>query len=189
MTSTRKPRWCDDAVTRSRSTDSRATSIALAVPIVMSDPTRSLSIVEATPTTDRPLRDSACAPACEPLPPMTTSREMSRSHSCCKALSCPAAVVSSMHRVVPRMVPPRCMIAADVPQAERHEFAGNEPCVPMAHAEHLEAARDSHAHHGADRRVHSGGIATAGQDRATSHRRIFRIAGSVHGPGRNTPVI
>src|SRR6185312_11493047 len=70
----------------------------------------SLSIVDATPATARPRRDSSQAAAWDPLPPMTTRDEMSRSCSCRRVPIWPASDLIRSHRVVPRIVPPRPMI-------------------------------------------------------------------------------
>ena len=63
MTSTMNNRRCDDAVVRKRSIDSRATLSAVSTPIVISEPGRSLSIVEATPLTAIPSLEN-CEGSC-----------------------------------------------------------------------------------------------------------------------------
>jgi hypothetical protein len=54
MTSTRKARRCEDAVTFSRSIASSAMLSAVSTPMVTSEPIRSLSMVEATPMVGKP---------------------------------------------------------------------------------------------------------------------------------------
>ena len=54
----------------------RATRRSSSTPIVTSVPNKSLSTVDATPTTASPSLLSMLEPVCEPLPPMTTSASM-----------------------------------------------------------------------------------------------------------------
>ena len=107
MTSTRNARFNAAAVTLRRSIASNATSIAVVAPIVISEPHRSLSIVEATPITAAPRRCNSQAPVCEPFPPMTTRVEIRCASSCPSALVHPFSVLRSSQRVVPSIVPPR----------------------------------------------------------------------------------
>ena len=160
---------CDEAVTRSRSTDSSATSMAVVAPMVMSEPSRSLSMVEATPTTARPLLDSACAPHCEPLPPMTTSAPM----SCCgqRAQRLVLAGIGPQFgatRGAERGAAQR-QDATHFARAEGDELAGDQAGVAVANAKDLEAARQRTARHAADRRVHARGVAAAGQHCESLH--------------------
>ena len=59
ITSTTKARLCDDAVVRRRSIDSSAMFRAVSTPMVISVQDRSLSMVDATPMTGKPICDSA----------------------------------------------------------------------------------------------------------------------------------
>jgi len=103
-------RRCEEAVVRSRSIDSSVMLIAVSAPIDTSVPNRSLSIVEATPTTGRPSAASAAEPLCEPLPPITTSASMPRAASCARARSRAAFSRNSGERALPSTVPPRWMM-------------------------------------------------------------------------------
>src|ERR1035437_3682380 len=110
ITSTRNARSCDEAVTFRRSMASSAILRAVSTPIVMSEPGRSLSIVEATPTTGNPAFASMFAPICEPFPPITTSPATPRALRTPSACSRPSGVLNASHRALPRIVPPCWMI-------------------------------------------------------------------------------
>ena len=107
-------------MTRSRSIASRATSMAVVAPMLMSVPSRSLSIVEAIPITAAPPACSACAPACEPLPPMTISAVIAFVRSDASARSHP---IRRLQRLITRGAQHRPAVlddAAHVPAADGH---------------------------------------------------------------------
>ena len=129
MTSTTKVRWWEAAVEEMSSMASRMRWRAESVPIVMSAPTRSLSIEPTIPVTmsagwaaptsglTRPLATSSSTrpgqlwrnslvPVSEPSPPMTTSRSMPCSSRWAAASSWPERSRNSAERAVPMIVPP-----------------------------------------------------------------------------------
>ena len=80
---------------------------AVSTPMLMSQPAKSLSIVEATPTTGNPISKRQWAPVCEPFPPITTRASISRVLRLRMAFSRPVTVSNSALRALPRIVPPR----------------------------------------------------------------------------------
>ncbi len=104
---------------------SRAILRAVSTPIVISEPYRSLSIVDATPTTGKPRLDSSQLPACEPFPPMTTRASMPASFIALILRICPSSVLNSGQRALPRIVPPLC----STPPTSRGPSSWNFPLM------------------------------------------------------------
>ncbi len=170
MTSTKNARRIAEAVTRRLSIACSATSMAVVAPMLISEPYRSLSIVDATPMTAAPHCCSADAPAWEPLPPMTTNAVMACARRASMASLSPCAVFIASQRIVPRVVPPRSNDAADVARPHRPQIAVDQSFEAVAHAGHFEAARECAAYHGANGCIHAGRIATTGQNCKPLHR-------------------
>ena len=107
ITSTKKRRSCEVAVSRILSTASRIVFNAVSYPIVVSVPYKSLSIVPGSPIQGT---SNSCAkiraPVNEPSPPITTRASIPSFFILSYASWRPSGVVNSLQRAVFNIVPP-----------------------------------------------------------------------------------
>ena len=108
ITSTKKIRSCEVAVSRILSTQSTIVFKAVSYPIVESVPYKSLSIVPGKPMqgTSNSLAN-ICAPLNEPFPPITTNASIPAATILSYATLRPSGVIKSFERAVFKIVPPR----------------------------------------------------------------------------------
>ena len=111
ITSTKKIRSCDVAVSRILSTHCVIVFNVVSYPIVLSVPYKSLSIVPGKPIHGMSYSSAKIrAPVREPFPPITISASIASRFNVSNAFFLPAAVSNSLERAVRRIVPPVWMI-------------------------------------------------------------------------------
>jgi hypothetical protein len=143
---------------------SKATLRAVSTPMVISEPQRSLSMVEATPTTGTPSWERAYAPFWEPFPPITTRASIPKRSKTSTAFFRPSGVLNSGQRALPKMVPPSWMIPPTSRGTQGPDLARKEARIAPANSPDFPALGQAGPHHGPDGRVHPGRIAPACED-------------------------
>ncbi len=163
---------CDEAVTRSRSIASSAMLSAVSTPMVISDPARSLSMVEATPTTGKPRLGERQRPRLGPV--------AADHHQPVDPAGVELRQAAGAHRLVLELRQPRApqegaaalQDVAHVAGAQHVHLPITKTRVSVADTEDFPAFGDPGADDSADGGVHPGRVPTAGQngDLSRTHR-------------------
>ena len=122
-------------------------------------------MVEGTPTTGKPSRARLAEPGLRAVAADHHQRiDVAASPGCAAPCARPAGSANSGQRALPSTVPPGWMMPPTSRARSGSMRVGEQPGVAVAHAEHLPAARQRAARHGAHRGVHAGRVAAAGED-------------------------